>query len=70
MNLEMLQFKTLLAKGLVVTVLCHLRPPLPEQGFAVDPVPEIPRSLWEGLLFIQNLGHESTVFPTRKWGKT
>ena len=45
----------------VVTVLCRLRPPFPEGELALFRYTGNPLFLWEVLLFLQNLQHESPV---------
>ena len=46
---------------------CVAFAPFSRRGMCPCPVLQNPLFLWEVLLFLQNLQHKSTVFPTRKY---
>ena len=52
---------------IVVTVLCRLRPPFHEGELPFSCAGK-PLFLWEVLLLLQNLRHESTAFPYKEMG--
>ena len=55
---------------IVVTVLCRLRPPFLLKGnVPLFRYRKTPCFLWEVLLFLQNLQHESAVFPYQETGR-
>ena len=50
---------------IVVTILCRFAPLSPMRNWPASGTGE-PPSLWEALLFVQDLLYESTVFPHRR----